>query len=366
VNSYLDGEAYLEDAAAAAEGRSPPVRRLKTRDGERVFSLRTLSYRTLSGALEGATLVFTDVTEALELESALARERERLELAIRLARIGVFEYRVARVEAADIGSLEDSLQRAVAGEADYDVTFRMRGPDGATRCLRGLGRLLAGTTTPRLIGVTYDITAEWSQAEHRELMIREMNHRVKNLFAILSSIIANEAKTAVDPKTLAHSVQGRIAALGRAHSLAAGGGEARAIGMRELVATVLTPFAVGADARIGDDAFELSLRELTPMALILHEMATNSSKYGVLGDGSGSLCVSWRGDVGDGALIWEERFHAERPAALPIKPGFGTTLMDVSARQMGGAMERKRHPDGYVAIVRFKGGAGYGQSSAAG
>ncbi len=67
-------------------------RRIATRDGDRTLSLRVLPYRQQNGSIDGATLVLTDITEALSLERQLAAERERLELAVKAGGIGVWEY----------------------------------------------------------------------------------------------------------------------------------------------------------------------------------------------------------------------------------------------------------------------------------
>lgn len=91
VASRLQGNDHLDDARAIAAGAEPRQRRVWTLDGQRIFSMRTLPYRAQSGEVDGATLVLTDITEALALERQLAAERERLDIAIKAAGIGVWE-----------------------------------------------------------------------------------------------------------------------------------------------------------------------------------------------------------------------------------------------------------------------------------
>ncbi|MFC6746294.1 PAS domain-containing protein [Methylobacterium persicinum] len=92
MSSRLSGQDYLHDAQEVCAGGTVIQRRIVTRDGDRTLSLRVLPYRLQNGSVDGATLVLTDITEALALERQLAAERERLELAVKAGGIGVWEF----------------------------------------------------------------------------------------------------------------------------------------------------------------------------------------------------------------------------------------------------------------------------------
>ncbi|GAA3265750.1 hypothetical protein GCM10020258_33860 [Sphingomonas yabuuchiae] len=95
-----------------------------------------------------------------------------------------------------------------------------------------------------MVGVSIDVTAEYAIAETRELMLREMNHRVKNLFAIISGIVSAASRSHDDVTEMADDVRERIATLGRAHSLASPAGEQQAIPLAALVDATIAPIAV--------------------------------------------------------------------------------------------------------------------------
>ncbi len=369
VASRLSGSEHLDDARAVAGGSAARQRRVTTADGTRVLSLRVLPYRTQSGAVDGASLVLTDITEALSLERQLATERERLELAVRAAGIGVWEYRpetgdtmlddaqrrlfdlsateatridalLDRIEPDDRGTVEAALRRAMERSADYEATFRIRTAHGEQRWIKGFGRVVAGSQPPRLVGVSIDVTAEYALAHTRDLMLREMNHRVKNLFAVIAGMITVAARSQHDVRAFANDLRHRIAALGSAHSLAAPAGQPQAIGLTELVDLTLAPYRDHSRIVIDGPMVALDRNCLSSLALVLHEWATNSVKYGAL-DGDASemddvgLSVSW--SVGDDGLtlVWDERGSRDHDVDAAPR-GFGSLLVETSVRQLRG------------------------------
>ena len=368
VASRLQDAEHLADARAVVEGAAPRQRRVRTVDGHRILSLRALPYRAQNGDVDGVTLVLTDITDALALERQLAAERERLDIAIKAAGIGVWEYVPAngelvldqverdllsvqegdrediaamlnRIDAADRATVEAALRHAVEGSGDYEATFRVHRPDGQTRWVKGFGRTVAGSNPQRLVGVSIDVTPEYAVAETRELMLREMNHRVKNLFAVIAGMITIASRSHADVPGFADDIRRRIAALGAAHSLASPAGRPQAVGLDDIVETTLAPYRDHARIEIDGPVVALSRNCLSPLALILHEWATNSVKYGALGsNGERGLQVSWQ--VGDGGieLTWtEEADGVQQPVSS--KRRFGSVLVETSVRQLRGTME---------------------------
>lgn len=368
VASRLQGTEHLDDARAVAGGAGSTQRRVRTIDGQRVFSMRVLPYRTQSGTIDGATLVLTDITDALSLERQLAAERERLDLAIKAAGIGVWEYvpetgelvldpverqlfSLEAGEAADIAALLDridaedrllveaALRRAVEGSGDYEATFRVHRPGGETRWVKGFGRVVIGSVPQRIVGVSIDVTPEYAVAETRELMLREMNHRVKNLFAVIAGMITIASRSHGDVRDFADDIRRRIAALGAAHSLASPAGRPQAIGLDDIVETTLAPYRDHARIEIDGPVVALDRNCLSPLALILHEWATNSMKYGALGsDGKRGLDIRWRTDEGGVELTWTEEADGIRQPASGNR-GFGSVLVETSVRQLRGTMD---------------------------
>ncbi|GGB30068.1 chemotaxis protein CheR [Sphingomonas metalli] len=370
VASRLRDSEHMEDARAVAAGGPGTQRRVTTQDGAHVYSLRVLPYRTQTGKVDGATLVLTEITEALALERQLASERERLDLAIKAAGIGVWEYcphsgetmldgtgrdlfdveaaaaaridpLMDRIVAEDRSTVEEALRRAIEGDGDYEATFRVRLDQGGTRWVKGFGRVVAGSVPPRLVGVSIDVTPEYALAETRDLMLREMNHRVKNLFAVISGIITIAARSHTDVRRFADDVRNRIAALGRAHSLASPAGQPQAIGLAEIVEATIDPYRDHARIQIAGPNVALDRSCLSPLALMLHEWATNSVKYGALGsEGACKLSVSWHVTDQGLEIAWDEERTAVS-AEPSAKQGFGSVLVDTSVRQMRGSVSRQ-------------------------
>jgi two-component system CheB/CheR fusion protein len=187
--------------------------------------------------------------------------------------------------------------------------------------------------------VSIDVTAEYAIAETRELMLREMNHRVKNLFAIISGIVSAAARSHDDVTVMADDVRERIATLGRAHSLASPAGEQQAIELGSLVQATIAPYQGQSAIAMDGPALLIDRRCLSPLALILHEWATNSVKSGALAQESGTLSVNWTLAGGKVRLEW-----VESGGTLPdteAGKGFGTLLVQTSSRQLGAELERK-------------------------
>ncbi|MET4896733.1 CheR family methyltransferase [Sphingomonadaceae bacterium jetA1] len=367
VATRLATNEYLEGAAAVAAGGLPQRHRVTTRDGERTLALRILPYRTQGNGVDGATLVLTDITEALSMERALAAERERLDIAVKAGGIGVWEYRAAtnetllddtgrrlfgvdadeahsvrrlfgRIVPADRRRVRRTLADAIAAQGDFEMTFRVAVED-KERWIKGFGRVVTAAPPHRMVGVSIDVTAEHAIAETRELMLREMNHRVKNLFAIISGIVSAAARSHADVREMAEDVRERIATLGRAHSLASPAGEQQAIELGTLVEATIAPYLGQARTRVDGPRLLIDRRFLSPLALILHEWATNSVKYGALSHGEGALAVEWSVEGDRIRLLWSE-IGGQPPADIPSK-GFGTTLVQTSSRQLDAQLERQ-------------------------
>ncbi|GAA0256923.1 Protein-glutamate methylesterase/protein-glutamine glutaminase [Methylorubrum aminovorans] len=374
VATRLAGPEYLADARAVCAGGSAIQRRVVTRDGERTLSLRVLPYRLQSASVDGATLVLTDITEALSLERELAAERERLDLAIKAGGIGIWEYLPddntimvdataaamldlasegrhpladleARLRREDRREVRDAFAQAARGLCDFEARLHVRGDGHATRYVRSYGRLIVGSAPHRIIGVSIDVSPEHALTETRDLMLREMNHRVKNLFAIIGGMITAGARLQQDVATFAHDMRDRIAALGRAHSLADHTTDQGMSDLCSLVGATLQPYRDHIPIAIEGPPTAVDWRYVSSLAMILHECATNSVKYGALGAEDGRLEVTWEHRSDGLAMQWTERMT--RRTAVSAGRGFGTSLIEMSLQQLQATVERKLDESGY-------------------
>ncbi|MGH6813990.1 MAG: HWE histidine kinase domain-containing protein, partial [Methylocella sp.] len=199
-----------------------------------------------------------------------------------------------------------------------------------------------------------DITERRRAQEQQRLLLREMNHRVKNLFALAGSVVTLSARTAGTPKDLAEAVRERLAALARAHELTlpdltgGGGKSGRATSLPALVRTIVSPYVTEEDARVTLEGPDVPIggNAVTGMALLLHEMATNAAKYGALSIQSGRVIVTWSVWKDELLLAWRE--HGGPPLdGDPEKEGFGSLLARLTVTgQLAGQISRDWNREG--------------------
>ena len=202
-----------------------------------------------------------------------------------------------------------------------------------------------------------DITDRRAAQEQQNLLLRELNHRVKNLFAVTSSMIALSVRSADTPKELATNIQGRLNALARAHELVLprashghnGSGD-EATSLENLLQTILAPYVGPDHSRVVMDgpAVAIGRHAVTRFALVLHELATNAAKYGALSVPEGHLQIRWS-DVDEFVVMaWEER-GGPVLTGPPRAEGFGTVLCRHSIQgQFRGRLSHNWNPAGLV------------------
>lgn len=202
----------------------------------------------------------------------------------------------------------------------------------------------------------FDVTERVLASERQELLLREMNHRVKNLFAIVIGMVASTARRAATPADMAAALKGRLEALAAAHSLirpasgADGTGPVQA-GLAALVRSVVGPL-VDDPARLvtSGPAVALGEQATTAFALLLHETATNAVKYGALSTPAGTVRLDWRSDGGALHLDWSEQ--GGPPPREPGLLGFGSLLVQRSVEgQLQGSLRRTWRPEGLLKQV---------------
>ncbi|HET7851107.1 MAG TPA: PAS domain S-box protein [Pseudolabrys sp.] len=206
--------------------------------------------------------------------------------------------------------------------------------------------------------IARDITARKRAEEQRTLLLREMNHRVKNLFAVTSGVVTLSADSAQTPRDLARNVRGRLDALARAHELVlpnvsdAGLPARQSSTLDVLLQTVLCPYTDAAgrghDCIVADGpAVKISPGAAGSLALVLHELATNAVKYGALSVPQGRVHAHWSIENGELSLTWTER-DGPPVKGPPAEEGFGSRLTGRSASQLGGRLTRDWTPDGLI------------------
>jgi PAS domain S-box-containing protein len=237
------------------------------------------------------------------------------------------------------------LSRIRAGErVDHYETIRQR-KDGTLLDI-SLTVSPLKDSEGRIVGaskIARDITDRKRAQAQRELLIREMNHRIKNLFALVGSVVNLSARTAESPEALKKSVLSRLQALSQAHALtmkqdAELGAQPKSVSLHALIRAIVLPYegeSGAARALISGDDPELSPASITAFALLLHEFATNAAKYGALSSAEGTLEIHCQARNERLRLTWVERGGPAVERQVTSE-GFGSMLTRASAQSLGG------------------------------
>jgi two-component sensor histidine kinase len=248
--------------------------------------------------------------------------------------------------------------RAVLGA--YEIDFRIL-LGGVIRWIsaRGQGDD-AGIRDGIMFGIFLDVTGRKQAEEAHELLAGEMSHRVKNLLHVASALTELTSRSAATTADMARDLSHRLTALGRAQDLVRpvpGQANETAL-LGDLLGILLAPYDDMGDFRgrvrvsvpkmaVGEDA-------ATTLALVVHELATNSLKYGSLSAASGMLDVSCSDHVGkEVVMTWTERGGPS--VVAPAAPaGFGSKMVTRGmSRQLGGSIAFDWSKEGLIVTLRM-------------
>lgn len=237
----------------------------------------------------------------------------------------------------------------------YRIEYRLRHHAGDYRWTLGRAEAVydGDGSIVRWIGTFTDVDDESRMVDQNRLLSQELGHRIKNLFAVVSGLVHQALRPHPEIAETAAALQHRIFALGRAHDYARPRDGAASPGsLRGMLRDLLAPYPAFADGRIviGGDDISLSSEAATPVALAIHELATNAVKYGALGDESGrvELSIGMRGERA--ILSWAE--HKSGSSAPPTTNGFGSSLIDLAIqRQLAGVVTRDWTAHGLCATI---------------
>jgi len=390
---WPDGRPMRHDecpmAVALKEGR--PIRGAEAAaerpDGTRVpFLAYPTPLRDGSGALTGAVNTLIDITErkrSEEFEKRLALIVKSSDDAILSADLDgiictwnpgaerlfgyVAEEVIGKPVTFDIpvdrhDEESDMLSRIRRGECvDPFETIRRRKDGSLVEVSLALSPLMNAEGT--IIGVSKiarDITERRRAQEQQNLLVREMSHRVKNLFAVTSGLVTLSARSAHTPADLAEAVRERLGALARAHGLTRPGllngseKPGQDTTLHALVQTIFAPY-VDPDRVKGHGFFiitgpclPIGGNAVTSIALVMHELATNAAKYGALSSPGGYIHIDWSVKKDKLLLTWKE--HGGPSLDGPAEhEGFGSSLVRrLVTGQFGGQLSYDWKPKGLI------------------
>ena len=205
------------------------------------------------------------------------------------------------------------------------------------------GRLL------RIKGLTRDITERKVLEEHKNLLIAELDHRVKNVLATVSVVASRTQETSSSMADFVAALDGRIKSMATTHELLSRR-HWHGISLAELVQRELAPYATVSNTRIEGPDVTLSAEAGQTIAMVFHELATNAAKFGALSAVAGHVSVRWnhRRNGHAKSWLWIQWEECGGPKVAPqIRSGYGTSVIrDQIPYELGGTVDLVHAPDG--------------------
>ncbi|MFN3523534.1 MAG: sensor histidine kinase [Phenylobacterium sp.] len=336
------------------------------------------SYSPIPGDRPRLSFVIVDITDQRRAQELAEAQSARLALALEATGLGIWEYDIradrvdwdeptrqlfgvasddpidfatyaSRIHPEDFPAVRAAYEATVAGENDgsYVVEHRTVARDGRTRWVRGAARAIldADGRPVRLLGTAQDITDQVNARERQDLMLAELNHRVKNNLATVQAIVSHTLRASRnDMRQFREAFQDRLLSLARGHELLIRTSW-QTPDLSEVLEVALEPFRTEAVRTSGPRlAVRLQPELAINMVMVLHELSTNAAKYGALSRDGGTVSIDWR--IAEDALLidWVER--GGPPIGRPGRAGFGTRLKDGALRGFGGSVHSEFAPEG--------------------
>lgn len=265
-----------------------------------------------------------------------------------------FERLSEKIHPADRDRVREAFSATKALEGAYEIDFRtLVGAEVRWISARGRGGE-TGIARRTMTGIFIDISGRKHAEEGNELLAGEMSHRVKNLLAIASALTKITSRSSSSTEDMSKQLTNRLTALGRAHDLVRPlpGSQGKAALLGDLFAVLLAPYdeegAFGGRIRVAVPRMGIGEVAATGLALVVHELATNSLKYGALSAETGTLDISGSAE-GDGVcIIWKEH-GGPTVSAPPEGDGYGSRLIrQTMESQFGGSISYDWLADGLI------------------
>ena len=215
----------------------------------------------------------------------------------------------------------------------------------------GSGR--SASPAGNLVVSAVDITDRYESEQTQRLLMRELDHRMKNTLQVIQAVIRRTARAQASVEVFERSLLGRVGAMSRAHDLLA---EERWLGaeMNAIITREVGSFDSGSAIAASGPRLRLNPRAALSIALVIHELATNASKYGALSAPDGKISVTWQADRSHSGpavtLRWEETGGPE--VSPPSNRGFGSMLIESSiAYELEGRAHLDFRRDGLVCVI---------------
>jgi two-component system, chemotaxis family, CheB/CheR fusion protein len=335
--------------------------------------------------LQAAANIIYDMVERRRNELDLIERKEHLQLALDAAAMGVWIWDPASddtiwddriydllgrkretfpakgeafhsvIHEADRERVRRAAQKVIDEGSEFHEHFRIIRPDGEVRWLAGAGKRLHPDRPSKLAGVNFDITERKLAADRQNVIMRELDHRVKNVLATIVSIssLSSSGATSVDAYT--EAFQRRVTALARTHAALADRHWSGCY-LRDMLLDELRPYACGGGENFRLDGPDVIVKPsaVQCLTLVFHELTTNAVKHGALSVPDGRIAVTWSLSEKEQmlAIHWRE---AEGPqVAAPVRQGFGTHMVtEVLTHQLDAKVKTDFDANGFRCTIEL-------------
>lgn len=379
---HFQDPAFLDDAQAVQRDLQPRETEVEGANG-RWFLRRTQPYRTEEDRIAGVVVTFVEITARRLAEQALRDSEERFRALIEASAQIVWttdaaghavedsaswraftghdaaQWRksgwLSAVHPDDREAAEAAWTRAVQAIEPLQTEFRIwHAADETWRdtIVRAVPLLNDDGGVREWVGMNIDVTGERRADAHRQLLLDELQHRVKNLFANIDALLQLSSDETQDMASFVANFQGRLTALERTQNLLGLQSE-RTLDLRDLVVTELR--AHGAEARqlrLDGERLRIPQAVAVVLGMVIHELATNAVKHGALKYRDARIDIAWTLlDRQAPRLVFSWRENGV-PVAEGVKPGFGFSLIQEAAPYMLKArVTLDLEPQGLVCIL---------------
>jgi PAS domain S-box-containing protein len=331
--------------------------------------------RDPQGAPVGLLGVTRDITERKHAEQTLVERNAQLDLAHKAARVGCYTYdisgktmRFSRASAATYGQSQNTMELTTQQwyarvhrddmqrlRAEHICAFKERRPElisefrvvrpgGEARWIEGRSLITydhAGRAE-RMTGIYIDVSERRKAEDHKSLLIAELDHRVKNVLACVAAVAQRTREFSRSPDEFLEELNSRINSLANTHALLSRS-HWQGVGIDELVRSELAFCVKNESLLIDGPKVDLAAEATQPVAMVLHELATNAAKYGALSNCHGRVSVRWRRQSNGGSdrnLVLEWWETGGPPVAAPNAAGYGTSVIrELIPYELGGAVD---------------------------
>jgi two-component system CheB/CheR fusion protein len=373
---------FIKDVRSVLADLAPIRREIRSRSN-RWFDIRFRPYRTVDDKIDGVVITFVDISDRLQVEEALRTSERHLlheKQLIDLSREPIFVwdldggilqwnrgceefYGFKRTEAIGQqsqrllattvpGSSFEQMKATLLERTTWSGELIQRSKDGRELTVDSRLELVAVEGRRLVFESGRDITERKQWEQHQRLLLRELNHRVKNTLAVVQAIAHQTLRSAKTSKDFVEAFEGRVAALGSAHDLLVQS-DWKGADLASLAREQLKPYITDDPSRAQIDGPPVLLPPglASPFGFVIYELATNAAKYGALSAPNGTISLNWSLETsGPGALL---KFVWKESGGPRVKPptgkGFGSVLIEKGIPQA--KVNREFKPAGVVCTV---------------